>query len=123
MVSKGENMSGFSGKQAKCIEYLAVGEMAQVDIAKEIKVNPSTISKWKKDQAFMEAVLERSRVLLKESLPQVYRSLGTHAKAGNDRHIKIYLDHLEKLEDIRAGKASITFTWLPPTDTKETTDE
>lgn len=114
---------GFTVKQKKGLELLAVGQMSQEEIAQEIGVNPSTISKWKKDQKFMEAVLERARVLLKQSMPEVYRSLKNGAKSGNDRHIKIYLDHLEKLEEIRAGKASITFTWNPPTITKEEDEE
>lgn len=114
--------SGFSAKQLKCIEYMALGKMKQEDIAQEIGVNKSTISKWKKDQNFMEAILVRSRQILKNAMPEVYRSLTNGAKSGNDRHIKIFLDHIEKLEQIRAGQASVTFTWNPTTHTESDND-
>lgn len=103
-----------SPKQLKCIELLAKGEMTQKDIAAELKLNPSTISKWKLDHKFMEAVVDRAKELLKESVPQVYKALTDKSKAGHDRHIKILLDHMEKLEEVRAQRGSITFTWDVP---------
>lgn len=110
---------GYTAKQTKGLELLAIGQKNHGEIAKEIGVSPSTISKWKKDPQFIEDVIIRAREILKQSMPDVYAILAKHAKSGNDKHIKIYLDHLEKLESIRAGQASITFTWNPTTHTEE----
>lgn len=104
----------FSGKKAKAIELLALGDRTQVDIGAELGVTPQQVSKWKKDPLFMEAVVNRSRELLKQSLPEVYNSLSNHSKNGNDRHIKIFLDHLERLEQIKASVPQIVFKWGNP---------
>lgn len=101
----------FTLKQLKCIEYLAVGEKSQVDIAAEIAVNPASVTRWKKDPKFMHAVVMRSRSLLREDLPAVYSSLSTQSKDGSAQHIKILLDHLEGLEKANANTATISFTW------------
>lgn len=114
--------SSFTVKQQKCIELLALGEMTQAAIAEQIKICPPTISKWKQSQSFMEAVIDRSRELLRESLPAVYNRLAKNSKLGSERHVKIFLDHLEKLEAIKSSKGSISITWNPPTPTKETED-
>jgi hypothetical protein len=98
-------------KQLKTIELLAIGEMTNVQIAAAVPVNVNTISKWKREPAFMEAVVLRSRELLKENLPEIYLSLTKKSKQGNDRHIKIFLDHIEKLEAAKSTQTSITFTW------------
>lgn len=107
-------MTGLTPKQIKCIEYLALGEHTTDEIAELIHCNPCTIYKWKKSQPFMEALLSRSRALLRESIPEVYKALSDRSKSGSDRHIKLFLDHLEKLEEVKATRASITFTWEQP---------
>lgn len=109
-------MHNFSGKRARAIELLAQGEMTQVAIAKELKISPQSITKYKKNPEFMAAVVERSRQLLREQLPEVYGALRQKSKKGSDRHIKIYLDHLEKLEEARASQVRISFTWQVPDD-------
>lgn len=106
-------------KKAKCIELLAVGQMTQAQIADQLRVNAKTICKWKSLPGFMDEVISRAQQLLKQDVPEVYSALSNHSKGGNDRHIKIFLEHIEKLETIRAGRASITFTWEPPTNTGE----
>lgn len=115
-------MSKWSVKQTKAIEHMALGNRTQQEIAEEIGIKPQTLSSWKKLPGFMDAVLTRAKELLRTSIPEVYHSLSMRSKAGSDRHIKIFLDHLEKLEEVKASRANITFTWLPPTATKETDD-
>jgi len=112
----------FNVKQTKAIDLLAKGDMKNQEIASELRVTPSTVSKWKQMPGFMEEVIVRSKKLLKESLPNVYKALTSRSELGSDRHIKIYLDHLEKLEEIKAGRTSVTFTWQSPT-TTEAKDE
>ena len=106
------------GKKAKCIELLALGVLKQTEIAKELGVADSTICRWKKDPEFMEHVISRARCVLKESLPEVYKALRAGSKSGNDRHIKLLLDHLEKLEETKAGISTVSFTWKGPTITE-----
>ncbi len=101
----------FSGKKLKVIELLALGEMTQAAISKEVGCQPACITKYKKDPKFMEAVVNRSRQLLKDNLPEIYKALTDKSKEGKDRHIKIFLEHLEKLEEAKAGQSTITFTW------------
>lgn len=41
-----------SAKQVKCLNLLLLGEMTQVEIAKELQVSENTISNWKKNEEF-----------------------------------------------------------------------
>lgn len=107
----------FSGKQLKCIELMALGTMTQIDIARDCRCNTNTITKWKRNPEFMALVVDRARALLKESVPDIYKALSDKSKTGSDKHIKIFLDHLEKLEEAKAGVSAISFTWKGPTDT------
>lgn len=106
----------FTSKQAKAIELIATGELTDTEISIQIGVNKNTITRWRRLDGFMEEVIRRARKKLKEDMPEVYRSLSNHSKAGNSRHIRIYLEHLEKLEQIKASRANITFSWLPQTE-------
>lgn len=103
--------SKLTHKQLKTIELLATGSKTCKEIAELVGIHPNTITKWRRIPEFAEAVVCRSRELLKESLPEVYSALTNKSKKGNDRHIKIFLEHLEKLEEARSTQASITFTW------------
>lgn len=104
-------MMQFSVKQIKCIEFLAIGEMTQNKMAEILEINNSTISEWKRDINFQMAVIDRARELLKESLPEIYKALREKAKKGNFQHIKLMLEHLEKLEELKRRQSNITFTW------------
>lgn len=106
----------WTAKQTKAIELLALGEKNHEQIAKELDCNPSTISTWKRLPGFMDLVIGRAREVLKQSIPEVYKVLSKESRDGNEKHIKIFLDHLEKLEQFRANRASITFTWQSPKD-------
>lgn len=106
----------FTARQVKAIELISMGELTDLQIAERIGVSNKTISAWRRKDGFMEEVIRRARKKLKHDMPEVYRSLSNHSKAGNSRHIKIYLEHLEKLEQIKASQANITFTWLPQTE-------
>ncbi len=105
-------MAGTSRK-TKAIELLAHGGMNYQDVAKECNVTEVTLRRWRKDPDFADKVLSRSRDLLKENLPDIYSVLFEEAKQGSHQHIKLVLDHLEFLEELRANveSAQITFTW------------
>lgn len=98
-------------KQMKAIELLAAGRISKDQVCVECKMNRSTLTRWQRKPFFMHAVVARSRALLKQSLPAVYDKLADKSKDGSHHHIKILLDHMEKLEDAKAGQTSITFTW------------
>ena len=98
-------------ERAQAAEMMAAGGMTCTKIAEELGVSLNAVLKWRREPGFMEDVVERSRRLLKANLPDVYKALTTKSKEGKDRHIRIYLDHLEKLEEAKASRASITFTW------------
>lgn len=102
--------------QKRAIELLATGGLTYRDIAKQCNVSETTLFTWRKDPRFIDLVINRSREILKESLPDVYSALSGSAKGGDSRHIKIVLEHLEHLEEIKARYANqvITFTWEPP---------
>ena len=102
-------------KQLKVIELLARGKYSQVAIAEEIGLNAKTICTWRRDPAFMQAVVHKSRQYLKEELPEVYSKLAQKSKGGSHNHMKIMLDHLEKLEAATANTKSITFVWKEET--------
>jgi DNA-binding CsgD family transcriptional regulator len=113
-MSKGTNIGeDFSPEQLECIELLSNGGLSHEEIAKQLSISTSTITRWKRNSCFMNAVISRTRELLKGALPDIYQVAVKQAKAGNHQHIKILLDHLDNLEKYKAEKssASITFTW------------
>lgn len=103
----------FNGRQKRAIELLARGENTQEEVAEHLGINPSTLSRWKKRPGFMEAVVEKSREQLRHTLPEIYDTLAKSSKRGSDRHIKILLDHIEKLEQMKANsnETTIIFKW------------
>lgn len=100
-----------SAVQEQVIELLATGRYTQKAAAEALSIHGPQISLWKKDKTFMEALVTRSREMLRENLPQIYAVLSDKSIEGNDRHIKIFLDHLERLEQIRSNDIKIEFRW------------
>jgi len=102
----------FTDKQLMAIDLLSQGVM-QKDIQEQLDVSHNTLWKWKKNPQFMDAVVESARIRLKDALPNIYSVLASKAIEGNHQHIKILLDHLEKLEEERTkyAETAITFTW------------
>lgn len=111
-------MKPWSRKQLKAIELIAQAtDMSCDDMAREVGISSRTLRTWKLNPDFINAIISRSRELVREALPEIYKSLSNNAKKGEPQHIKIVLDHLEKLEQMRekANEGSITFTWRMPT--------
>ena len=102
----------FTDKQLMAIDLLSQGVM-QKDIQEQLDVSHNTLWKWKKNPQFMDAVVESSRTCLKDALPSIYSVLATKAIEGSSQHIKILLEHLEKIEEERTkyAETAITFTW------------
>lgn len=100
-------------KQALAIDLLAHGGYTVEKVAFEIDVAASTVHRWRQMPEFNEAVIARARQLLRDRLPEVYTALVDEAAQGHHQHIKILLDHVEKLEEKAHAteERSITFTW------------
>ena len=101
----------FTPRQVKAIELLAASELSLGDICEELNISRHTLWKWRKIPAFRDAVLDRARVLLLTELPSIYSALGKNAANGDPRHIRLVLEHLERLEGRVGEKKDLTFTW------------
>lgn len=108
----------FSPRKQKAVDMLALGVHTYTEVAAECNVTQVTLRRWRAQPDFAEAVLEASRQLLKDRLPSIYNVLSDNAMTGSHQHIKLVLEHLHKLEELRqvAEEGSVTFTWrnTPP---------
>lgn len=105
----------WSAKQNEAIELLATGKFKQVQVADMIGVDQSLISVWKRDPDFIESIIKRSRQLLRDNLPDIYAVTNKEASTGSYQHIKILLEHIEKLERLNdSNDKVITLKWAEP---------
>jgi len=102
-----------NAKQIEAIEVLAIGGKTYIDMASDLGIDVVTLRTWRKDPEFSEAVIKRARELLKDALPDIYSSLVREARKGNFNHIRLVLEHLERLEmdPLARVQDSYTFTW------------
>lgn len=103
----------FNARQLRAIELFAIGSYSCQDIASDIGVTNKTISVWRRNSQFMDAIITRAREILKESLPELYNVALDESVKGSPQFLKIILDHLDKLEATKAMKSdsTITFKW------------
>lgn len=103
----------FTAIQLQAIELLAIGDLSHQEIATQIGVTPQTISNWKRNYQFTDAIINRSREILKEGLPILYKHAMKYAQDGSVGYFRTLLEHMEKLESQQATRAGaqITFTW------------
>ncbi len=103
----------FSPRQLEAIELFATGKYNCTQVAEEIGVSAQTISKWRRNGQFMDAIYTSAKLALRDIVPQIYKVAADEALKGKFQHIKIILDHLDNL-DANSNKDdmnSITFTW------------
>lgn len=100
-------------KKLEAIELLAAGGLTYVQVAEQVGVTQRTLRKWRKEPEFAAMVLEKSREIIKENLPDIYSVLLKEAKKGSHQHLRLVLDHVERVEEMRntAELGHITFTW------------
>jgi len=103
----------FTPRKTKAVEMLSLGVHTYKEIAAECNITQVTLRRWRKDPEFAKAVLEESRNKLKDKLPSIYNVLSDNALSGSHQHIKLILDHIEKLEELKtvSEQGSISFTW------------
>ena len=106
-------MESWNTKQLEAIELLAKGGENNSKVAEAVGVCANTITNWKNNPNFMDAVIDRSRELLKGRLTNIYDALAKKAEEGSYQHIKILLEHLDNLDKHRAlcSASTITFMW------------
>ena len=111
----------WDARQVKAIELLATGTHTLTDVSKMCPVNKDTLWKWRKNPQFRDAIIVRARELLRDELPDVYKALVKKAKGGNVQHIKVLLEHLERLESNGGGamEGQISFAWKSKWDQTE----
>ena len=107
-------MINFSTQQLEAIESLAAGKSCG-EAAEQAQVTPTTVSRWRRDREFNEEVSRRAKEILRDRLPKLYDIAADKAEEGSPAHLKIILDHLDKLEEIanRNQDYNISFTWMP----------
>lgn len=108
----------WSKKQLLAIDLLANCEYKTLkEVWNTVGCSERTLNKWRKDPKFMEHVISTSRQILKDTLPDVYSTLMKSSKSGSFQHIKIMLEHLDKLDEQKklANENSITFVWKQKT--------
>jgi len=99
-------------KKLEAIELLAAG-MSYTEVASTVGVTQKTLRLWRKEPEFGAAVLDKSRALIKENLPDIYSVLIKEAKKGSHQHLRLLIEHYERLEEMRtnAELGHISFTW------------
>ena len=86
--------STLSAKQLKAVEWLAASKYdrhppTQALLADEIGVRRETISRWRSEPDFKDAITARARELLGNDLSEIYAALRREAIAGSFQHIKL----------------------------------
>ncbi len=97
MADSAKNAKKWSAKQLKFQEWLATPRYERVPptqqlLAQELGVNHTTLSRWKAQDGFMDAVIALSETLLQNDLPEIYGALAREAKQGSFQHIKLALE-------------------------------
>lgn len=120
-----------SPKQVRAVEIMAeYVDLNEGELCERLGCSHDTLRRWKKNPLFMQELIRLTRVNVKYKLPKIYGKLADRACAGSEKHAKILLDHLEKLEEWNAiaSENIVTFTWTcrtpsPPQEEEEIVDE
>jgi hypothetical protein len=97
----------WSTNQRRYQEWLALPKYdrfppTQDLLAREMGVNPATLTRWKKEDGFQAAVNEIAQQHLGAAVPEVMGALRREAEKGSFQHIKLFLEilglHVEKQE-------------------------
>ncbi len=63
-----------NSRQEKCVELMALGELTQKQIAKQIGVTEKTICTWKKGKEFMSEYDARVRISIRSRAAKAFRT-------------------------------------------------
>jgi len=89
----------------QALELLAQGDKPE-DVATALALPEDELRRWRSNATFTNAVLARSRQLLKLGMPFLYKRIMEQAEGGHPGAQRILLTHLETLEKMEAEKSS-----------------
>ena len=95
-------------------------EMSVADVAIQVGVSPKTMSNWRQDPKFMDAVYERYMVEFGGELPAVLNAMIREAKSGNVQAGRLVLEDSGKLvKNVNVTVQSPFEKWLKKVDDAE----
>ncbi len=62
-------------KQKRAIELMFEGNLSQTQISTELKIHPTTLSRWKRDEAFVEAMRTFTDGVIARSTPKAMSTM------------------------------------------------
>lgn len=62
-------------KQKRAIELMFEGNLSQVQISEELKIHPTTLSRWKRDDEFVEAMRTFTDGVIARSTPKAMSTM------------------------------------------------
>lgn len=83
-------------KQRRFLQLLSSGRSLE-EIARELKVSPGLLSRWRALPGFQEALEETCLEQIMGEMPRLLQALTEKAKEGNVQAIKILFDYLGQL--------------------------
>ena len=96
----------------------------QNDFARQQKVHPSTLSKWKQLPGFHEAVMERVRAGFGWSMPDIYAALVRGARKENAQLIKLAMEmageHTDRQKIEHEGEVTFHVVYDNPSEGADT---
>ena len=104
-MSRNVNLSGFSAEQLKFIIALADPDdhRTQKELAAELDVRPETLSRWKREPGFGEAVWELTYRNLESELGRISSVMRSQALQGDTRSIRLFYEVLGKVGSQKAN--------------------
>ena len=81
----------------------------QAELARELNLRPETLSRWKRQPEFWEAVGEAAIRRLDQRTPAVLDVIGKKAEAGELHFVKLLFELIEKYKQ-RCGEEAVPFT-------------
>ena len=108
-MSKKVNFEGFSAEQMRFMTMLADPEnhISQNEMAVELGVRPETLSRWKREPGFSEAMWELTLRNLESEISRVSAVLLKQALEGDIRSIRLFYEVVGRTG---AQKTSVTCT-------------
>ena len=92
-----DNVKIWTANQVKAQRWLAMpsaerAPTTQGELAAEIGINEATLTRWKAQPGFMDAVYAIAEEYLGGDMHDIYLALRREAKAGSYQHIKLALE-------------------------------
>ena len=99
------NFAGFSAEQLQFMVALADPDdhRTQKELAEELGVRPETLTRWKREPGFGEAVWDLTYRNLEASIGRVSSVLLRQASQGDARHLRLFYEVLGKIGSQKSG--------------------